>query len=228
MRREKIDRALHMPTGVLASTPQILLRLARERNSDLARENERLRRELDTARRLLDDALALAAMNPVAAPIYLGKTSAARKLAPTPAVSTNRSRGPDRGRRGPGGPVTAASARVRAMPPPSSSSAAASASASSAAVPAAACPSRELERRRLSALAARQAVAARKAELGLVAMQLQAAARGFLVRASVSRHLTETAAATALQAAVRGNAARGIAERKRLAVPRRRLVHMHR
>ena len=218
-----------MPTGVLASTPQILLRLARERNSDLARENERLRRELDTARRLLDDALALAAMNPVAAPIYLGETSAARKLAPTPAVSTNRSRGPDRGRRGPGGPVTAASARVRAMPPPSSSSAAVSASASSAAVPAAAMPDHEeLERRRLSALAARQAVAARKAELGLVAMQLQAAARGFLVRASVSRHLTETAAATALQAAVRGNAARGIAERKRLAVPRRRLVHMHR
>ena len=77
-------------------------------------------------------------------------------------------------------------------------------------------------------MAARRAVAARKAELSLSAVRLQAAARGFLLRTSLNRYAAETSAAVALQAAIRGNAARGIVERRKLSAPRRRLVHLHR
>ena len=49
------------------STQGVLLQLARARNEDLVKENHELREQLATARKMLDDALALAALNEQAA-----------------------------------------------------------------------------------------------------------------------------------------------------------------
>lgn len=99
-----------------------------------------------------------------------------------------------------------------------------------AAVPAAvAVPSaEELERRRLSELAARQAVAARQAQMAMAIVRLQSGARGLNARATIKRHLAEESAAMRLQAQIRGNAHRAIADRRRFErefEQPRRLVH---
>ena len=60
---------------------------------------------------------------------------------------------------------------------------------------------------------------------GRVAVQLQAATRGHGTRMALQRHALEEQAVMRVQATIRGNAARGIAERRRLAEAPRRLVH---
>ena len=87
----------------------------------------------------------------------------------------------------------------------------------------------ERERRRLNERATREAIAARQAQMAMAVVRMQAGARGHNARFAIKRHLAEEAAATRLQAQYRGNAGRGIAERRRFIddepKARRRLVH---
>ena len=274
------------------STNGLLLELARARNDKLANENKMLRQELATVRNMLDDALALAALNQEAAAASAAKAKsaiAAASVVVPPAPTAHRAPANSRGSasargalasgkavtsarhvsggcgigRGPAthsqashGPSSslAPDARVawppaaagRAAPsagratshPPPAGIATASASArlagsrgvgsSGAAGRADVVDAAELERRRLNERAAREAIAARQAQMAMAVVRMQAGARGFNARFGIKRYLAEEAAATRLQAQYRGNAGRGIAERRRFVdepVARRRLVH---
>ena len=262
------------------STQGVLLQLARARNEDLVKENHELREQLATARKMLDDALALAALNEQAAaasaakaksliaaqatskpphsaahvrafvgarcvppsqplPMAAARTAAAAAGAAAMShCSSSHAIGRGYGGRGSGGQQRAALSTARATSAAAGArSAVATAHVSTAAVPrrvasasAGSAPSaEELERRRLSELAAREAVAARQAQMAAAVVRLQSGARGFNVRAAIRQRAAEGRAATLLQAVVRGNEARGIADRRRFARDenRRRLVHRH-
>ena len=101
-----------MRTALRPSCDALLLELARSRNVELARENERLRSALDDSRRLLDEALALAAQNhavvAAAAPSVVG---ARRPQADDAAPSARRIASASSARR-----ATAAVSRASAPP----------------------------------------------------------------------------------------------------------------
>ena len=262
------------------STQGVLLQLARARNEDLVKENHELREQLATARKMLDDALALAALNEQAAaasaakaksliaaqatskpphsaahvralvgarcvppsqplPMATARTAAAAAgAAATSHCSSSGAIGRGYGGRGSGGQQRAALSTARATSAAAGARSAVATAHVSTAVPrrvasaaAGSAPSaEELERRRLSELAAREAVAARQAQMTAAVVRLQSGARGFNVRAAIRQRAAEGRAATLLQAVVRGNEARGIADRRRFAREenRRRLVHRHR
>ena len=232
-----------MLSTLTPTAPTLLLELSRARNNELARENARLRDELTNARMLLDEALALAAAVPPAAP------PAAPAPAVQPATTTSRRNGgalPSTraastscvGRSASAtvsatGTASAHYQRPQQLPPPAqargiSTGAHASSSGKRSTPAAPSAKAEQQEQQRQAALAARQAVATRRAERAAAAVTLQAVARGIGTRAALQQQLLEQSAALRMQAVVRGNAARGIAERRRYelpASPPRRLVH---
>jgi len=233
----------------------LLLELARARNAELQRENETLRRELYGARQLLDDALSLAAKHqaiaeqrtvPAVEPaatrphaskggeVVAGRVrhtvagAAAMRRSVGPAVTTTAGRQISAPARHPhpGAAAGRGAARPGNALPSARSVDGANRAGGSAPNPH---QDDEDERRWQSVAAARQAVAQRQAVMLAAVIRVQAVARGLVARVRLGRLEAEEAAAARLQAAVRGNAARGIVERRRWEdthrPPRRRLVH---
>lgn len=179
----------------------LLLELARQRNAQLATENLSLRAELETVRGLLDDALALAGLQQDAA----AQSRRPKLSAPAPLTSRAATRRV-------GGSGTQPT-QTAALSKPPRDVGTARRYGDGASVP---MDGEALEARRL----------ARQSQMTKAIIRIQAGARGLNTRTAIQRYLAEERAITRLQAQVRGNAGRGIAERRKYAAALpTRLVH---
>ena len=223
--------------GALApmSTNRLLLELARERNADLReqntdlrddntrlrQENAVLRHELAAARRTVEEVMADAATARRAAAAKVAQPASAR-LVPTVIPASRMSRSAV------SASVTSSSASLAAPPLKAASRIVRGAPAtqrhqglkivsarqptSAAAAAAAAADNEQREREA-------EARNAWRAERALAALVIQSHARALLVQQRLNLARARFAAVQKLQAVVRGNAARGIAERRRLEGP---------
>lgn len=197
------------------STARLLLHLSREQNADLRElngdlrdDNSRLRQEnarlsvaLAGAQRMLEEVMADATAARRAAARCSVEAAAASAVTISSARSSKSACGP--------APLATKVAASRIRPPGERSP-------RSGRQPSALAPPTNVPARRPQDAPAR---GARRAERAAAALRLQSQARILLSRQQARQHESETVAALRLQAIVRGNAARGIAERRKYDQP---------
>ena len=230
--------------GALApmSTNRLLLELARERNADLReqntdlrddntrlrQENAVLRHELAAARRTIEEVMADAATARRAAAAKVAQPASAIAAMPASARTPNVMPASRTSRSAVSASVTSSSASLAAPIPKAASRIVRDAPATQrhqglkivsarqpASVAAASAAAADNEQREREA----EARNAWRAERALAALVIQSHARALLVQQRLNLARARFAAVQKLQAVVRGNAARGIAERRRLEGP---------